>query len=98
MATSGRLVEVFETSSVPEAEVVRSRFEDEGIPVLASGTEGPYPTGPVHLLVPAEFEVQARMVLASALEAPIEDAPDGGAADDDAVEDDPEGRGSDPSA
>jgi putative signal transducing protein len=98
MASAGRLVEVFETSSVPEAEVVRSRLEDEGIPVLASGTDSPYRMGPVHLLVPAEFEVQARIVLASALEAPIEDVPDPDGTDDDAFEDDPEGRGGSSSA
>ena len=94
MASSGKLVEVFETGSVPEAEVVRSRLEDEGIPVLASGPDSPYRMGPVHLLVPAELEVQARMVLASALEAPVEDVLADGSYEDDAFEDDPEGRGS----
>lgn len=70
------LVRVLTTSSIPEAEVVRMRLQDEGIPVMASGTDGPYRMGPVHLFVPAAFEVQARMVLASAQGAVAEDATD----------------------
>jgi hypothetical protein len=59
------LVLVLTTSSVPEGEIAKARLEDEGIPVLLKGgAEGPYPTGPVLLFVAAEFEVQARLVLA----------------------------------
>jgi hypothetical protein len=40
------------------------RLESEGIPVVLKGEgEGPYRMGPVHLLVPEEFEVQARLIL-----------------------------------
>jgi hypothetical protein len=61
-----RLVRILTTSSVPEGEVAKARLEDEGIPVLLKGgAEGPYPTGPVHLFVPSELEVQARLILAS---------------------------------
>jgi hypothetical protein len=63
---SDRLVHVFSTPSVPEGEIVRSRLEDEGIPVMVKGVDSPYRIGPVHLFVPAEFEVQARLVLESA--------------------------------
>lgn len=62
---AGELVRVLTTPSIPEGEIAKARLEDEGIPVLLKGgAEGPYPTGPVHLFVPAEFEVQARLVLA----------------------------------
>ena len=67
------LVEVFVTPSVPEAEVVRSRLQDEGIPVMATGTDSPYRMGPVRLFVPVELEVQARIVLASVIDGPFED-------------------------
>ena len=67
------LVRILSTPSVPEAEIVRSRLQDEGIPVMASGLDSPYRMGPVHLLVPAEFEVQARLVLSTATIAPLED-------------------------
>ncbi|HEX6331343.1 MAG TPA: DUF2007 domain-containing protein [Actinomycetota bacterium] len=61
------LVRVLTTSSVPEGEVARSRLEGEGIPVLVKGEgEGPYRLGPVHLFVPAELEVQARLILSPA--------------------------------
>jgi hypothetical protein len=67
------LVEVFVTPSVPEAEVVRSRLQDEGIPVLATGTDSPYRMGPVRLFVPVDLEVQAKIVLASVIDGPFED-------------------------
>ena len=70
---SGELVRVLSTSSVPEAEIVRSRLQDEGIPVMASGLDSPYRMGPIHLLVPADYEVQARLVLESAVSAPPEE-------------------------
>ncbi len=57
-------VRVRSTISVPEGEIARARLEAEGIPVLLKGEgEGPYRMGPVHLLVPAAFEVQAHMIL-----------------------------------
>ncbi len=60
-----RLVRVLTTSSAPEGEIAKARLESEGIPVLLKGgAEGPYPTGPVHLFVAAELEVQARLILA----------------------------------
>jgi hypothetical protein len=67
----GDLVRVLTTSSVPEGEVAKARLEDEGIPVLAKGEgEGPYRIGPVHLFVPADLEVQARLVLAQTFDVP----------------------------
>ena len=57
------LVRILTTPDVTEGAIVRSRLEDEGIPVMTNGGEGPYRMGPVHVLVPAEFEVQARLVL-----------------------------------
>lgn len=60
------VVRVLSTSSVPEGEIAKARLEDEGIPVLVKGEgEGPYRIGPVHLFVPAELEVQARLILNS---------------------------------
>jgi len=66
--------------SVPstfEGEIIRSRLESEGIPVLLKGgsSTDPYPAGPVHVFVAAEFEVQARLALA---DVPGEDGPDPG--------------------
>ena len=58
-----RLVRVLSTPDVFEGVIVRSRLEDEGIPVMTSGDDGPYRVGPVHVFVPAEFEVQARLVI-----------------------------------
>lgn len=57
------LVRILTTPDVTEGAIVRSRLEDEGIPVMTNGGEGPYRMGPVHVFVPAEFEVQARLVL-----------------------------------
>jgi hypothetical protein len=72
------LVLVLSTPSVPEGEIARSRLEDEGIPVMVKGLDSPYRMGPVHLFVPAAFEVQARLVLETTGTAPadgtVEDA------------------------
>jgi hypothetical protein len=58
------LVRVFTTSSAPEGEIARSLLEEEGIPVLLrGGAEGPYPVGPVELLVAPQFEARARLIL-----------------------------------
>jgi hypothetical protein len=76
------LVRVLSTTSLPEGEIVKARLEDEGIPVLVKGEGGgPYRMGPVHVLVPAEFEVQARLVLSQSfadveLEDPSENGSD----------------------
>ena len=73
---SDRPVLVLRTASVPEGEIARSRLEDEGIPVMVTGLDSPYRLGPVHVFVPASFEVQARLVLESTV-APFEERPDG---------------------
>jgi hypothetical protein len=66
-------VQVLETMTIPEGEVARARLEGEGIPVLVKGEgEGPYRVGPVYLWVPADLEVQARLIL-DAAHAPITD-------------------------
>jgi len=60
------LVLVFSAASVPEGHLAKGRLEAEGIPVLLKGEgEGPYRVGPVHLWVPSELEIQARMILES---------------------------------
>jgi len=60
------LVRVLTTPSILEGEIARSRLEDEGIPVLLKGGgQDPYRMGPSHVFVPAEYEVQARLVLES---------------------------------
>jgi Putative prokaryotic signal transducing protein len=58
-------VNVLTTSSVVEGELARGRLETEGIPVLlkGEGLDAPYPTGPVHVFVPASFEARARELL-----------------------------------
>jgi Putative prokaryotic signal transducing protein len=87
-AMSEDLVRVLSTTSLPEGEVVKARLEDEGIPVLVTGEGGgPYRMGPVHLFVPAEFEVQARLVLSQSfddveLEEPLENGSDAGSEPD----------------
>jgi hypothetical protein len=64
----GEVVRVLTTTSLPEGEIVKARLEDEGIPVLVKGEgTGPYRMGPVHLFVPADMEVQARLILAESL-------------------------------
>ena len=60
------LVQVLSTSSILEGEIAKSRLEDEGIPVLLKGGGAdPYGVGSAHVFVPADFEVQARLVLES---------------------------------
>ena len=55
---------MFTTHSVTEGYLARGRLEAEGIPVMLKGeSEGPYRMGPVHVWVPADLEVQARMIL-----------------------------------
>lgn len=64
------LVRVLTTPSIPEGEIAKGRLEAEGIPVLLKGeADGPYRMGPIHLFVPAELEVQARLVLTATFEA-----------------------------
>jgi hypothetical protein len=60
-------VNVLTTASVVEGELARGRLESEGIPVLlkGEGLDAPYPTGPVHVFVPASFEASARQLLDS---------------------------------
>jgi hypothetical protein len=61
---SGEFVRVYSTTSLPDGYLARGRLEAEGIPVMVKGEgEGPYRMGPVHLWVPSELEVQARMIL-----------------------------------
>ena len=60
------LVRVLSTPSILEGEIVKSRLEDEGIPVLLKGGgNDPYAAGTAHVFVPADYEVQARLVLES---------------------------------
>jgi hypothetical protein len=61
---SGRFVLVYTTQSIMDGHLVRGRLEADGIPVLVKGEgEGPYRMGPVHVLVPTELEVQARLII-----------------------------------
>jgi hypothetical protein len=60
---SDGLVRILTTPDVFEGLIVRSRLEDEGIPVMTSGDESPYRVGPVHVFVPVEYEVQARLLI-----------------------------------
>jgi hypothetical protein len=79
------LVRVLSTASLPEGEIAKARLEDDGIPVLLKGEGGaPYRMGPVHLFVPASFEVQARLILSESF-----DDVDFGEADDPSSETDP---------
>lgn len=69
---------VFSTASVMEGYLAKGRLEAEGIPVLLKGeAEGPYRMGPMHLWVPAAYEIQARLVLERLTEPPdqVDDAP-----------------------
>jgi Putative prokaryotic signal transducing protein len=60
-----RYVRVFATHSWLQGEILKGRFEAEGIPTELKGEhEGPYPVGPAELFVPSSFEAQARGVLA----------------------------------
>lgn len=64
----GEPVHVLTTPSVLEGEIAKARLEDEGIPAFLKGEgAGPYRLGPVHLFVPAELEVQARLILSADL-------------------------------
>jgi hypothetical protein len=75
------LVSVLLTQSWVEAEITKGRLEAEGIPVHVEGAaDGPYPTGPSELFVPASLEAQARRV--------IEDIRNGAYELDDAAESD----------
>jgi hypothetical protein len=61
---SGEMVRVYSTTSITDGYLARGRLEADGIPVVLKGEgEGPYRMGPVHVLVPSELEVQARLVL-----------------------------------
>jgi Putative prokaryotic signal transducing protein len=74
--TSGRLVLVFSSSRIPEGLLAKGLLEANGITVFVKGeSEGPYRMGPVHLWVPEEFELQARLLLEGA--AGANDQPDG---------------------
>lgn len=76
------LVHVFTAPSAMEGYLAKGRLEAEGIPVLVKGeTEGPYRVGPLHLWVPAAFEIQARLVLESARRPEGEGAVPGGTED-----------------
>jgi hypothetical protein len=71
------LVRVRSVPSTLEGEIIRSRLQAEGIPVLLKGGSAgdPYPAGPVHVFVPAAFEVQANLAL-SDVPAPDEADPE----------------------
>src|SRR5438132_524754 len=74
---SGEFVRVYSTSSITDGHLARGRLEAEDIPVMVKGEgEGPYRMGPVHLFVPAELEVQARMVIAEIRSGRLEVHPD----------------------
>jgi len=61
---AGEFVLVYSTQSLTDGYLARGRLEAEGIPVVLKGEgEGPYRMGPAHLFVPAELEVQARLIL-----------------------------------
>ena len=88
-AFSGELVRVYSTTSLTDGYLARGRLEAEGIPVIIKGEgEGPYRMGPVHLWVPAELEVQARLILQEIREGSLPEA-DEGLPRSDEDEDDP---------
>jgi hypothetical protein len=61
---AGGVVRVYTTNQVFEGHLLKARLEDEGIPVLLKGEgDGPYRTGPVHVFVAEELELQARAVI-----------------------------------
>ena len=63
------LVRVLSTPSIVEGQIVKSRLEDEGIPVLLKGGgNDPYAAGAAHVFVPSDYEVQARLVIESIAE------------------------------
>ena len=58
------LVRVLSTPSILEGEIVNSPQEDAGLPVLLKGGGlDPYAAGTAHVFVPADYEVQARLIL-----------------------------------
>ncbi len=60
------LVQIYATADLTDGYLMKGRLEAEGIPVLVKGEgEGPYRMGPVYLLVPGNFEIQARMIVES---------------------------------
>ena len=64
---SGRLVKVFSTMSLPEAELAKGLLESEGIPVLLKGEgEGVYRAGAVYLWVLEEDEETSKALLKDA--------------------------------
>ena len=64
MTSGDGFVSVLWTHSPLEGEIAKGLLETEGIPVaLREGAQGPYPTGPVVLFVPAAFEAKAREIL-----------------------------------
>jgi hypothetical protein len=61
------MVQIFASARIPEGLLAKGYLEANGIPVVVSGeSEGPYRLAPVFLWVPAELEVQARLLLAEA--------------------------------
>ena len=64
---AGGLVLVLSAPTIPEGLLARGLLASEGIAVVGKGeAEGPYRVGPMELWVPAEYEVQARMILEDA--------------------------------
>ena len=64
------LVMVLSTSSILEGEIAKARLQDEGIPVLLKGGGAdPYGMGGAYVFVPAEYEVQSRLILETLAEA-----------------------------
>src|SRR5256714_14191952 len=72
----GPFVLVLAAPTIPEGLLAKGLLEAEGIPVTAKGeSEGPYRMGPMYLWVPAELELQARMILEEALAAGANEGP-----------------------
>ena len=62
-----QLVEVFATSSAPEAEVVRGLLESNDIPAILRGlSQSPYRVGGSYVWVPVELEERARSLIQEA--------------------------------
>ena len=67
-AFAGPLVLLHVASSTVEGQLLEGLLRSEGLPVFTKGEgEGPYRLGPMYVFVPADFEVQARLVLAEVL-------------------------------
>ncbi len=77
--TSGRLSLVLTATSLPAGRVAKGLLESQGIPVFVKGeSEGPYRVGPMYLLVPEEYEAEARALLLEAESGLTQDTePDG---------------------